>query len=641
MPRKQIQEELTQLVNLLRREKEEDLRQYTKRMQNTSANERRKQGVCWYPVRIEKTSFSSAERPIIRISRNIEHREAHLFQSGKLVQLFSSYNDEDSKPVNGVVNQVRDHDMIITLNANDVPDWAYNGKLGIQLLFDENSYREMEYGLKKLLTPENERIEELKSILLGEGKAVFVEERPISLPELNTSQNRALNMVLWSKDVAIIHGPPGTGKTTTLVQAILQTLKHENQVLVCAPSNAAVDLLAEKLIQEGIGVVRVGHPARVTQELVNATLDSQITNHKQYKELKSLRRSAEEYKSLGHKYKRNFGPAEREQRHLLLTEAKRYRAEADLLADYIKSDILDKTSIVATTLVGANNYALKGKQFQTVFIDEAAQGLEPATWLPILKARRVVFAGDHCQLPPTIKSYQAAKEGLEQTLFEKAINRNNADAMLTEQYRMNEKIMNFSNKHFYHGKLVANSDVAGWSIFSEDLPVEFIDTAGCGFFEETNPESRSSFNREEMELLFKHLQDYIKNLDPLGLTENIGGIGIISPYKAQVSLMQETFNERKPFNKNLQKAITINTIDSFQGQERDIVYISLVRSNDIGEIGFLADTRRMNVAMTRARKKLVIIGDSATIGSHAFYGELLDYVNEIDAYRSAFEFINL
>jgi ATP-dependent RNA/DNA helicase IGHMBP2 len=261
--------------------------------------------------------------------------------------------------------------------------------------------------------------------------------------------------------------------------------------------------------------------------------------------------------------------------------------------------------------------------------------------LPILKARRVVFAGDHCQLPPTIKSYQAAKEGLEQTLFEKAINRNNADAMLTEQYRMNEKIMNFSNKHFYHGKLVANSDVAGWSIFSEDLPVEFIDTAGCGFFEETNPESRSSFNREEMELLFKHLQDYIKNLDPLGLTENIGGIGIISPYKAQVSLMQETFNERKPFNKNLQKAITINTIDSFQGQERDIVYISLVRSNDIGEIGFLADTRRMNVAMTRARKKLVIIGDSATIGSHAFYGELLDYVNEIDAYRSAFEFINL
>jgi ATP-dependent RNA/DNA helicase IGHMBP2 len=367
MPRKQIQEELTQLVNLLRREKEEDLRQYTKRMQNTSANERRKQGVCWYPVRIEKTSFSSAERPIIRISRNIEHREAHLFQSGKLVQLFSSYNDEDSKPVNGVVNQVRDHDMIITLNANDVPDWAYNGKLGIQLLFDENSYREMEYGLKKLLTPENERIEELKSILLGEGKAVFVEERPISLPELNTSQNRALNMVLWSKDVAIIHGPPGTGKTTTLVQAILQTLKHENQVLVCAPSNAAVDLLAEKLIQEGIGVVRVGHPARVTQELVNATLDSQITNHKQYKELKSLRRSAEEYKSLGHKYKRNFGPAEREQRHLLLTEAKRYRAEADLLADYIKSDILDKTSIVATTLVGANNYALKGKQFQTVF----------------------------------------------------------------------------------------------------------------------------------------------------------------------------------------------------------------------------------------------------------------------------------
>jgi superfamily I DNA and/or RNA helicase len=638
MARKEIQEELTQLVNLLRREKEEDLRQYTRRIQNTSFSERRKQGVCWYPVRLEKTTFSSAERPIIRVSRNIEHREAHLFQSGKLVQLFTNYSDENEQ-VNGVVNQVRDHDMIITLNANDVPDWAYNGKLGIQLLFDENSYKEMEYGLKKLLTNSNERLEELKAILLDNQEAHFENQQDITLPELNQSQNKALNKVLSARDVAIIHGPPGTGKTTTIVQAIVQTLKTENQLLVCAPSNAAVDLIAEKLINEGVSVVRIGHPARVTQELFNVTLDSQITRHKQYKELKSLRKSAEEYKNLGHKYKRNFGPAEREQRHLLLTEAKRFRAEADLLADYIKDDILDKTRVIATTLVGANNFALKGKEFNTVFIDEAAQGLEPATWLPILKSQRVIFAGDHCQLPPTIKSFEAAKDGLEVTLFEKSIIRNHADVMLTEQYRMNEKIMNFSNKHFYKGELIANSEVEGWSIFPEDLPVEFIDTAGCGYFEETHPENKSSFNKEEMELLFKHYSKYIEALGALRISGHVSNIGIISPYKAQVSLMQETFQQRKPVSEEIMKITAINTIDSFQGQERDIIYISLVRSNEKGEIGFLSDTRRMNVAMTRARKKLVIIGDSATIGNHPFYNEFLDYVNEIGAYRSAFELL--
>jgi superfamily I DNA and/or RNA helicase len=641
MARKEIQEELTILVNLLRREKEEDLKQYNMRMQNSSFIERRKNGVCWYPVRIEKTSYSSAERPILRISRNIEHKESHLFQSGKLIRLFSNAqnNSEETETVNGVINQVRDHEMLITLNANDTPDWVYDGKLGVQLLFDENSYKEMEYGLKKLLTTTDQHIEELKNILLGDTNAEFKDASPINLPELNVSQNLALNKVLTAKQVAIIHGPPGTGKTTTLIQSIIQTLKIENQVLVCAPSNAAIDLIVEKLGQENVNVVRIGHPARVTEEVLSNTLDNKITKHQQYKELKSLRKSAVEYRNLGHKYKRNFGQEEREQRHAMLSEAKRFKVEADLLANYIKDDILNKTKVIATTLIGANNFALKDKHFSTVFIDEAAQGLEPAAWLPIIKSDRVIFAGDHCQLPPTIKSFDAAKKGLEITLFEKAIKRNHADTMLTEQYRMHQTIMKFSSKHFYKNQLIANKTVANWTIFPEDLPIEFIDTAGTGFFEQTNLESKSSLNPEEKDLLFQHLQNYLENIALLKLTDSIDKIGIISPYKAQVTLMQEAFTADKPFNNELAKKININTIDSFQGQERDIIYISLVRSNEKGEIGFLADTRRMNVAMTRARKKLVIIGDSATIGNHPFYNEFINYINEIGAYKSAFEYI--
>jgi ATP-dependent RNA/DNA helicase IGHMBP2 len=301
------------------------------------------------------------------------------------------------------------------------------------------------------------------------------------------------------------------------------------------------------------------------------------------------------------------------------------------------NSILSKAQVIASTLVGANNYHLKGMHFHSVFIDEAAQALEPACWIPILKSQRVVFAGDHFQLPPTIKSYEAAKNGLDETLFEKAIRRNNADAMLREQYRMHDKIMEFSNGYFYKGQLVANENVKSWTTFTDDPPMEFIDTAGTGFFEQIEQETRSSFNKEEANLLFRHLDDYLRQLELHGGLEKITNIGIISPYKAQVSLLQDLFDEKYADSPDLARKVAINTVDSFQGQERDIIYISMVRSNEKGEIGFLADTRRMNVAMTRARKKLVIIGDSATIGTNPFYEKFLDYINDIEAYRSAFE----
>lgn len=621
-------------------EKEEDLLIYKRKMTGTSIHDRRKQGVCWYPVSLEKTNFSTGERLLVKVSRPPEHHDSHMFQSGKLVSLFSNAgsNHESSEVVNGVVNQVNEHVMIMTLNVDDIPEWINDGLLGVQLLFDENAYREMENAMKVLIKTKDDRINHLKGVLLGTIEAQSENLYGGRLPELNDSQNHALRMVRNACDLAIVHGPPGTGKTTTLVQAIIEVLQDEKQVLVCAPSNAAVDLLAEKLDEKGINVVRIGHPARVTEKILSLTLDARIAQHRDFKELRTIRKKADEYRSLGKKYKRNFGQDEREQRRLLLAEASRMSDQAEQLEFYVTNSILSNAQVIASTLVGSNTYSVKGMEFQTVFIDEAAQALEPACWIPIMKAQRVIFAGDHFQLPPTIKSYQAAKGGLETTLFEKAITRNKADTMLREQYRMHELIMNFSGEYFYKGRLIANEKVREWLVFDGDEPVEFIDTAGTGFFEKTDQETKSSFNPEEVALLFRHFNRYLELVrDSFGLN-TIQNIGLISPYKAQVGLIQDFFEENHK-NHDLRDRISINTIDAFQGQERDIIYISLVRSNEKGEIGFLADTRRMNVAMTRARKKLVIIGDSGTIGSNKFYNRFLDYVNRAGIYRSAFEFM--
>ncbi|MEP3390658.1 MAG: AAA domain-containing protein [Reichenbachiella sp.] len=640
MPKKDIQEEIKNLLILLKKEKEADLQQYRQKMAGTSLKERRKQGVCWYPINLEKTKYDAGERLIVKISRPPEHTDAHLFQSGKLISLFSAAggNGDYEDAVNGVVNNVTKSHMHITMNVDELPAWLHHGQLGVQLLFDENAYREMERTLTALLNTKEDRIIAFKKILLGDQAAQFTNHETIRDLGLNDSQNAALHQIHNAQDIAIIHGPPGTGKTTTVVQAILETLKSEDQVLVCAPSNAAVDLLAEKLGEQKVEVLRIGHPARVTEEILSKTLDAKIANHKDFKDLKALRKQSDEYFAMAGKFKRNFGHAEKKQRKALRDEARALKTQAEHLNYYIVNDIISQSQVIACTLVGANNQMLKGMTFETVFIDEAAQALEPASWIPILKSNRVIFAGDHCQLPPTIKSFEAAKAGLEVTLFEKAIQRNQADTMLQEQYRMHEDIMNFSSRLFYKDQLMANEMVKNWKVFSEDQTVEFIDTAGCGYFEEVDPETRSSFNKEEADLLFKHLTNYLMSLDAMGKADELTSVGIISPYKAQVVNMQEQLAAME-LEESMVNKLAVNTIDSFQGQERDVIYISLVRSNENGEIGFLSDTRRMNVALTRARKKLVVIGDSATIGQHPFYEKFLDYINEIDAYRSAFEWM--
>ena len=315
--------------------------------------------------------------------------------------------------------------------------------------------------------------------------------------------------------------------------------------------------------------------------------------------------------------------------------------EAKKLSAFIKDDILSKTQVVACTLVGSANNLLKYRQFTSVFIDEAAQALEPATWIPILKSEKVIFAGDHKQLPPTVKSHKAMKRGFASSLFEKAIENNNADTLLNTQYRMNERIMQYSNAYFYENKLFADDSVSKHKIFESDTALEFIDTSGCGFFEQTEEETRSTFNPEEAEMLFTHLIIYINKVSENCDENDAVSVGIIAPYKAQINLLKEKFEEQNESFKKFKHHIAINTVDSFQGQERDVIYISLTRSNDKQEIGFLSDLRRMNVAMTRARKKLVIIGDSSTISKNKFYEKLVEYATNIGSYKSAFEYMYL
>ena len=455
---------------------------------------------------------------------------------------------------------------------------------------------------------------------------------------MNETQQEAVHKILSANELAIVHGPPGTGKTTTLVQAIKAIIKQDHkQVLVSAPSNAAVDLLSEKLSEQGLNVVRVGNPAKVSERQLALTLDSKMSEHSSIKEIKRLKKQAREFRDMAHKYKRSFGPAEREQRKALFTEAKNISKEIERTEQYIVDDVLSKADIITATLVGTNHYTVRNLRFHTVVIDEAGQALEPACWIPILKAQKVIMAGDHWQLPPTIKSAEAAKE-LSITLLEKCVALHpEAVVLLQQQYRMHEQIMGFSSKIFYENRLQAHSSVGNQLLFPTDKPAIFIDTAGCSFDEKR--EGTSLSNPEEATFLIKHLTNYVDELKAHYTADSFPTIAVISPYKHQVEILKEHILS-SPL-KELGKAITINTIDSFQGQERDVVYISMTRSNQESSIGFLSDIRRMNVAMTRAKKKLVVIGDSATISQFKFYADFISYIQENDGYVSAWEFMDL
>lgn len=640
-------DQLLKSLELIKLERLADMEQYRKKVLLRSLTQRTREGTTWYPVKLVRDYIGTGERLVVELEKTNHLDQPHAFQSGKLVSLFSNTAGKPERDhITGVVNYIRDATMVITLNGEDLPEWIDQSLLGVDVMFDEMSYREMEFALQQVMKAEDRRLAELRDILLGQEKSRKKNITPgltaafIPPAVLNASQQQALTKVLEANDVAFIHGPPGTGKTTTLVQAIVATVQEENQVLVCAPSNAAVDLLAEKLGDQGLNVLRIGHPARVTEQTLGKTLDARIAAHEHYNELKALRKRMEQTRTAALKYKRNFGYHEREQRKQMLQEAKLLKADADLLEFHIINDLFRQMHVICSTLVGSSHPVLRSKKFQTVFIDEAAQALEPACWIPLLKSARAIFAGDHQQLPPTIKSPEAAKQGLAKTLFEKGIEKHpDMASMLQIQYRMHENIMRFPSQYFYDSALVAHPAVRRALLRPDQPPVEFVDTAGCGYNEQQDPETLSRYNTEEAQLTVLLAEQLVESIGVNTWLDEQVTMGIIAPYSAQVKRLQK-LAEASAILEPLQRLITINTVDAFQGQERDAIVIGFVRSNDRGEVGFLGDIRRTNVAMTRARKKLILVGDSATLGAHPFYLELVDFVQQEGFYKSAFE-INL
>lgn len=625
------------LLELLKIERAEDRLQYQKQTENASVAERRASGLAWYPVAIRGSEISRGDYLTVELERTTHQDVSHQFRTGMPAVFFTNHDPQKDR-VEGTINHQNGNRLKITLKTDELPEWSRDGKLGVELLFDDNSYDEMQNALKAA-TEQIEKGNALMQVLAG-SKEANAKVLPFVFTNalLNDSQNAAVNKILTANELAVVHGPPGTGKTTTLVQAIKALVRQNNErVLVVAPSNTAVDLLSEKLHQEGLNVLRIGNPARVSEDLFALTLDAKMANHDLLKETKRLKKQAQEYKTMAHKYKRSFGRAEGEQRKALFNEAHKIMKEVGNTEQYIIDDVVAKAQVITATLVGANHYTVGKLTYQTVVIDEAGQALEPACWIPILKAQKVVLAGDHCQLSPTIKSEEAARGGLAKTLLEKCVeNQPEAVVLLNEQYRMNTEIMGYSSQVFYHNKLKAHASVAQNRLFSGDLPLLFVDTAGCGFEEKL--EGTSSTNPEEAALLFKHLTQFLVEFKPQLNPENLPTVAVISPYKQQIGLLKEQL-AHAPQLKDWADRITVNTIDSFQGQERDVVYISLVRSNDKGEIGFLSDIRRMNVAMTRARKKLVVVGDSATLAQHPFYADFIDYAQQIGGYLSAWELV--
>ena len=624
---------------MLNIEKEEDRRLYRQLTETLSVQERRENGMSWYPVAIKDTELGRGDYLTVEVERTTHQDIIHQLRFGMSAALFSNH-DAKADRVEGTISYISGNRLKLSLRTDELPEWARKGRLGIDAVFDENSYAEME-GALKLAPVVAEKKDEgrLVKILTGEQKPRFDSTTfQLQFSKLNASQQEAIEKIVVANELAIVHGPPGTGKTTTLVQAIKAIVEKEGrQLLVVAPSNAAVDLLSEKLSDEGLNVVRAGNPARVNERQLELTLDHKIAAHNSSKEIKRLKKQAAEYRDMAHKYKRSFGPAEREQRKALFTEARNISREIEKIEQYIVEDVVSKANVITATLVGANHYTIRHLQYHTVVIDEAGQALEPACWIPVLKAQKLVMAGDHCQLPPTIKSTEAAQKGLNTTLMEKCVALHpEAVVLLQEQYRMHETIMGFSSREFYKGQLQAHRSVAHHLVFPGDQPLVFIDTAGCGFEEKW--EGTSISNPEEAGFLLKHLRHFVNELRTVYSADEFPGIGVISPYRHQVELLKEIVLTADSLQ-DVVKAITVNTIDSFQGQERDIVYISMTRSNADSTIGFLSDVRRMNVAMTRARKKLVVMGDSATLSQANFYADFIAYAQEHNAYVSAWEFM--
>jgi hypothetical protein len=580
-----------------------------------------KSGDAWYPITIGRSYYNSLNQLQLEVFRHAGDDSDHNFEYGKPLSFFRG-DPLKYYGFSATVAFVDGNRMVVTIpdNAPVTELQTMTESIGCQLSFDETSYRAMFDAIDRVMRARDNRLAELRELWWSATplKCSAATLPPATLSALNASQQHAVESVVRARDVAIVHGPPGTGKTTTLVEAIYETLRREPQVLVCAQSNMAVDWISEKLVDRGLNVLRLGNPSRVDDKMLSFTYERRFESHPDYPLLWSLRKAMRELRA----QRKNF-------RGTYHQKMDRLRGRATELEVRINGDIFRQAHVVASTLVGADSRLLMGMTFNTLFVDEAAQALEAATWIAIRRARRVVLAGDHCQLPPTVKSIAALKGGLSTTLMERLVKRHpECVTLLRTQYRMNEKIMNFSNQWFYHGMVNSSPTISHRGILDYDSPMEWIDTSALAdATAEQRNKSLSLTNTAEAQLTATVLESYISKIGRQRMEDEHIDIGIISPYRAQVQLLRQTIKKQQGF-KPYRRFISVNTVDGFQGQERDVIIISLVRSNDSGQIGFLRDLRRMNVAMTRARMKLIIIGDAATLSRHPFYKQLYDYIQE-------------
>ena len=616
---------LQQQQVLLRMEYEYEKEEFKRQTENMGVARKVKRGLCWYPATPGRSYYNSLNQLVIEITHTENTDIEHNFEFGRPVCFFRQSADGKITYMNftATVSYADETRMVAIMpGAGAVMEVQETDNLGVQLYFDETSYRTMFEALEDTLRSKGNRLAELRDILLGTSKAGFRELYPVRFPWLNSTQETAVNKVLCARDVAIVHGPPGTGKTTTLVEAIYETLHREPQVLVCAQSNTAVDWISEKLVDRGVNVLRIGNPTRVNDKMLSFTYERRFENHPLYPELWSIRKNLRELGSRAHR-------GSYDEREGVRSRMSRLRDRATALEIQINAELFDGAHVIASTLVSSNHRLLNGRRFGTLFIDEAAQALEAACWIAIRKADRVVLAGDHCQLPPTIKCYEAARGGLERTLMEKVVsNKPAVVSLLKVQYRMHEEIMKFPSQWFYNGELEAAPEVRYRGILDWDTPIHWIDTSEMDFKEEFVGETFGRINKAEADLLLSELKIYINRISGNRILEEKIDFGIISPYKAQVQYLRNKIKadaSLKPYR----SLFTVNTVDGFQGQERDVIFISLVRANEEGQIGFLNDLRRMNVAITRARMKLVILGEAETLKHHGFYRKLLEFIQNI------------
>ena len=615
-------QDLQQQSAMLQKEYEYEKELYRQQTREAGIPKRIQQGVCWFPVKLGADRYNSLNQLTVEVTRTETEETEHSFEYGCPVCFFRISADRQIRYFNfsAVISYVQDNKMVVVLPGPQVlPELVVTGELGVQLYFDDTSYKTMFAALREVAEAKGNRTARLREVLLGKAPALRRETGPVRFPWLNASQEKAVNQVLCAKEVAVVHGPPGTGKTTTLVEAVYETLHRENQVMVSAQSNTAVDWIAEKLVDRGIPVLRIGNPTRVNDKMLAFTYERRFEAHSDYPELWQIRKTIREM--LGRL--RKSGREDRERLHNQLTKL---RVRATSLEIRIDTELFTEARVIACTLVGAASRVLERKRFSSLFIDEAAQAIEAACWIAISRADRVILAGDHCQLPPTIKCIEAAREGLGRTLLEKVVlHKPETVSLLKIQYRMHEDIMRFSSRWFYHDELEAAPEVKYRGILDFDTPVSWIDTSELDLQEKAVAEGTGRLNTGEAELLVRELKNYMERIGIRRILEEHIDFGVISPYRAQVHYLRHLL-KKEPFFRPCRRLITVHTVDGFQGQERDVIMISLVRANEKGQIGFLRDLRRMNVAITRARMKLLILGEAVTLTRHPFYRELYEYI---------------